>query len=440
LIHWEKFLEFEERHGLFQWEEDGLYIWDILRFHVYVDFIWDTYRERQPKPSRLKLLLKVIRRIGYLLVFPFRRGRPNLFHIHSRDRDAGGLHYDKNADDFLQRLAGESYVLETFEEGPVNYRYPVALFNPATLLNRLYFFLYRRKDYTALVEKINSELELRWDNRTVNRHISYFRSERLFYKWLFRLKKIKRVYTTNHYMKGLFCAARENKIETVELQHGIIDKGHIGYHYPLNIHADGKVYCPDMLLTFSDFWCQDCNYPVSQIVPVGSTVFTKAEANGKPPVVPGGSVVFISTNVFGMSLAALAIDYVRLNPDASILFKLHPNQYSEEAEYMRLFRPWANVRVVANEQPMEELILHCSAIVLIQSTIAYQALQAGVPLFIYKRMTYYRHSHIFDSPNVKLIDRAGQIVITDHAQPGPKDIFFEEFDETVYLLVCREQS
>src|SRR5580704_3898324 len=104
LIHWEKFLEFEERHGLFQWEEDGLYIWDILRFHVYVDFIWDTYRERQPKPSRLKLLLKVIRRIGYLLVFPFRRGRPNLFHIHSRDRDSGGLHYDKNADDFLQRL------------------------------------------------------------------------------------------------------------------------------------------------------------------------------------------------------------------------------------------------------------------------------------------------------------------------------------------------
>jgi hypothetical protein len=238
-------------------------------------------------------------------------------------------------------------------------------------------------------------------------------------------------------MKGLFCAARDHHVETVEFQHGIIDKGHIGYHYPPNVHTDGRVYCPDMLLTLSDFWCRECNYPVRRIIPAGNTVFAKIELNGKPSRPATGPVVFISTNVFGITLASLAIDYINLNPGACILFKLHPNQYTERTEYLRLFHSHPNIRVVTNEQPVEELIAHCSAIVLIQSTITYQALQAGIPLFIYKRMTYYRHSHIFDRPNVKLIDNAKQIIATGKAKTGPGDIFFEEFDETVYLLVCR---
>ena len=438
MIHWEKFLAFEQKNDLFQLEEDGLYIWDILRFHVYVNYMWDNFSDQAPRQSKIGLLLKSLRRLVYLFRFIFRPSKPNLFYLHSRDRQPDGRFYDKNAHDFLQRLAEESHILETCEATGMKYVYPVSLFNPANLFNRLYYFFYRHRDYSWLVEKINCEFDVKWDSRAINRHISYFKSGRLFYNWLFRLKKTKRVYVTFNLPKALYYAARENGVETVEFQHGIIDRGHIAYNYPAGIHAGGRVYCPDMLLTFSGFWCRDINYPVKQIIPVGNTVLAEVEL-GEKAFDPESRVIgFISADVFGHSLAALAIEYAQLHPNDPLLFKLHPNQFSRKKEYYKMFGDYPSIRVITNEKPTEKVILSCDAIVLIQSTIAYQALQAGIPVFIYKRMTYYRHAHIFSSPNVRLIDHARQIVLSSQqVSPGPDDIFFEEFDERVYLLLSK---
>jgi hypothetical protein len=194
------------------------------------------------------------------------------------------------------------------------------------------------------------------------------------------------------------------------------------------------------LLTFSGFWCRDINYPVKRIIPVGNTILADLETTGKY-IDPDSRVFgFISADVFGLSLADLAMEYAKLHPKDHILFKLHPNQFSQRKQYYKLFGEFPAIRVITNEQPTEKVILSCDAIVLIQSTIAYQALQAGIPVFIYKRSTYYRHSHIFSSPNVRLIDSARQIVLSDQqVLPGPNDIFFEEFDERVYLLVSKAE-
>lgn len=210
-------MEFEVKNDLFQLEEDGLYIWDILRFHVYVKYMWDNFGAQRSKQPVLELLIKMIKRLGFLALFLLRRARPNLFYLHSRDRAPDGRFYDKNALDFLQRLAGESHILETCEGRKMGYAYPVSLFNPASLINRFYYWFYRQRDYSDLVEKINTAFELNWNNRDINRHISYFKSERLFYRWLFRMKKTKRVYVTFNLPKALYCAARESQVETIEI-------------------------------------------------------------------------------------------------------------------------------------------------------------------------------------------------------------------------------
>ena len=440
MIHWKEFLKFEKQNKLFQLEEDGLYIWDILRFPAYLDYMWDNYQDERQKHRKGELLVRQLRRLWSLIKFIFRRSKPNLFFIHSRDRMPDGRFFDKVTHDFLQRIAGESHILETFEAPGVEYAYPISLFNCAYLFRRLYYQFYRDRDYSELVEKINTQLGLNWDNRRINRYIGFFKGERLFYRWLFRWKKTKRVYVSFDVPKAIYCAAREKGVETVEFQHGIIDKGHIAYNYPQEIVADGRVYCPDMLLTFSDFWCRDIHYPVKQIVPVGNSVLAEMELGGKV-FDPASQVIgFISADVFGQSLASLAIEYTKLHPADRILFKLHPNQFSRVKQYSQLFLDYPAIRVVTNEQPTEKVILSCDAVVLIQSTIAYQALQAGIPVFIYKRMTYYRHGHIFHSPNVRLIDNAKQIVLTGKPKPGPGDIYFEDFDERVYQFLYAEQA
>jgi hypothetical protein len=60
-------------------------------------------------------------------------------------------------------------------------------------------------------------------------------------------------------------------------------------------------------------------------------------------------------------------------------------------------------------------------------------------LFIYKEMTYYRHSRIFDNPNVKLIDNARQIIITGNAGFTKSKIFFDDFNESVYHCLSNFQ-
>jgi hypothetical protein len=190
------------------------------------------------------------------------------------------------------------------------------------------------------------------------------------------------------------------------------------------------------LLTYSHFWSREVNYPVKQVLAVGNTIAAQIGHAGRP-VHPGLLTIgFISADVFGVRLAELAIEYAKLNPGNQLLFKLHPNQFSRRKEYIERFRQFPGIHVITNEQPTGAMILGCDAIVLIQSTIAYEALQAGVPVFIYKRMTYYRHAHIFESPNVILFDDASEIVIKDRVAPATEEIFFEEFDESVYLLLA----
>jgi hypothetical protein len=413
-------------------EEGGLFIWDILRMHVYLDYMWENFKDNTSQERLRDKFALSLKRLGLLLTFLFKKKRTNIFLTNSRDKTDDGFFYDKNANDFLQRLQKDSYVIETNQMNAKKYLYPVALIRPSSLINWLYYLLYRRKDYSVLLEKINTGLQLKWDNKTINRHISYFKSERLIYRLLFKFKRPKRVFVNqNGIQKALFCAARENHVQTVELQHGIIDKGHISYNYPASIDSDSRIYIPDMLLTFSKFWAQDVNYPVKRIIPIGNTVFASIDGTHKKFDPLSKSVGFVSADVFGTRLAELAKEYAVLNEKDNVLFKLHPNEFAWKSRFDELFRGYPNIQVITNEHPTEDIILSCDAIVLIQSTIAYQALQAGIPVFIYKRMTYYRHSHIFESPNVKLIEDARQIVVTGRTHYS-KDIFFERFDESVY--------
>ena len=436
LIHWKKFLEFEEEQDLFALREEDLYIWDIIRFHVYLDYMWENFEEQRAKRKTSQKWALSLKRIGYLLSFLFKKTRPNLFFTNSRDRAVDGKFYDKNADDFLRRLHEKAHIIETYQLSTGRYVYPVSLINPASLLNVLHHAFYRKRDYSALLEKINGTLGLKWNNDKINRLISDFKSEMAFYSFLFRFRKPNRIYVTqNGLQKALFYAARNYNIETVEFQHGIIDPGHIAYNYPAGIQFESPIYIPDIFLTFSPFWARDIHYPVKKIIPVGNTGFAHTGVSDVYPSSPANSapiVGFVSADVFGQELSQLAREYAAIAPDTTILFKLHPNEFARKKEFEAGFAQHPNIRVITNEQPTETVIRACSAIVLIQSTIAYQALQAGVRVFIYKKMTWYRHEHIFDNPNVRLIDHASEIDLAGSTGDIPPVVFFETFNESIY--------
>ncbi len=437
MFNWKKFLEFESKNDLFQLEENGIRVWDVLRHHVYVEYSWENYTDQGPlKEPAFRMLRRLLRRVGYLCVFLFRKRRPNLFFIHSRDRMPDGRFRDRNAYDLLERIGKDSFLLETFEGDGVRYAYPVDLINPTSIFNRVYKFFYKDKDYSWLVEKINSEFGLSWNNAIVNRHMRYFRSEALFFKWLFRFKKIKRLYVSFHSQKAHYYAARLCGIESIEIQHGLMDEGHLDYNYPPEIVGGEKVHCPDLFLTYGTFWGKGMNYPVKKVLAIGNSIVSKIGRTERPVHSGPLTLGFISADVFGAKLAELAIAYVQLHPGGTIFFKLHPNQFSRRKEYVDRFREYPNIRVITNEQPTEQLMLRCDALVMIQSTLAYEALQAGVPVFIYKRMTYSRHADIFDHPHVSLIDDAQAIVLREKSSAREGDIFFEEFDESVYLLLA----
>lgn len=433
MIHWKEFFQFEEQNGLFQLEEEGFFIWDILRLQVYLDYMWEDQMNLVSRKKTSHKIRLSFSRILYLAIFLFKKSKPNLFFVNSRDKTPDGRYYDKNANDFLERLYRDSHIIETHQVKPRKYLYPISILHPVTLFNQLLRPFYKRKDYTFILNKINGSLGLRWDNKGINRIINDFKSETLFYTLLFRYKKVKRVFVVqNGAQKALFHAAKKRNIQTIEFQHGIIDQGHIAYNYPPGITAQAPIYVPDILLTFSPFWGRDINYPVGQILPMGNNSFARPGLTPLKSAFEDKHIGFISADVFGRTLTELAKEYAALHPDETLLFKLHPNEFIRKKEYVSRFSQFPNVMVITDDYPTETLMLICDAFVMIQSTLAYEALQLKKPVFIYKQMTYYRHEHIFDHPNVLLIDRAEEIIVPGNINKNAYYTFFEKFDENAY--------
>jgi hypothetical protein len=227
---------------------------------------------------------------------------------------------------------------------------------------------------------------------------------------------------------GLFVAAREQGIAVVEAQHGLINFGHAAYSFPPGVSGDVVGAVPSHFVTFSDYWSCACHYPAERVVALGNDDFF---VRPLPPAAEPGEVLFASADIYHATLAPLLATVAARLPRRRFMYKLHPNQQSELDAIRDQFASITNITVIAGHTPARDLLANVEVVVVVQSTVVHEALQAGRRVCIVPVLNYHIHEDLFALPSVKVTPDAAalELAIETAIEPSPAPTFFNSFDD-----------
>jgi hypothetical protein len=417
----EQFKKMEVRHDLFNKKtSDGIYYWDIFRYSVYMTILsryeilshGDLFLGANRDPL-WKRLAKVVRMLPNYLINEFRfifvlpRNKKFCFLKLSRFQDEKGNPADLLFEDIYEQFRADAFVLEYF-------RHPSFSWFKKNIKNR--YFLYplemslllrqeKSNDWSSLSDLINKEfgISVKWEKAFQNR-ISGYRKEYRFFSNLFRRIK-PRVLFFQSDPRGMIAAANDLGILTLDLQHGHINNVGMTYSYPQNIDVGHIKSIPKVVLTLGEFWNGVIDFP-NQKITCGNSYYyiepDKDAGNRKGIMAVSGYFVhdFLEKQV---------ADLARLHPEIMFYYKLHSGQMDQLKECKAFFEPYKNVTVIYTEKSVKEIMDDCFAIVLIQSSVAYQALQKGLKVFTFKTSYYEASYEIFNEKGVVLVNDAKEL-------------------------------
>jgi hypothetical protein len=392
------FLELEADLSLFEWRESGIPLWERLRFSVYMSVLQASGIFGQPQSSIEKNATDFIRG-GFLWArnFAFRNpffGNKHDFLIwgHQRRKKLeDGYWWDLYVDPIIEELSLDHQYVES-DHNLTHHRPPkthnVDYIDLITFSSTVYRKLSGESERrnSPWVTEIEAEHEERFGvDLDIGQLVYEELTDRRVYLPLYR-RLLKRVspeiafVIVSYGCETFIEACSEADIPVVELQHGTIDKYHLGYSFPGDRE---KQYAPDFLFTFGPSWADGVELPIDEenVYPVGYQHLER-EYNSYQDIKNREEVVFISQGTIGERLSKLATNLsTSLSESTTLTYKLHPGEYSRwRGEY-----PWlqeANINVVADEVPLYELLSRASMQVGVYSTAIYEGLRFGTPTIL----------------------------------------------------------
>jgi len=226
----------------------------------------------------------------------------------------------------------------------------------------------------------NEEFGITYDFEALfERRILKYNNEYKYYEKLFIKRKPQVIYVVVAYSHhALIAAAKNNNIKTIELQHGVISRYHLGYHYP-NCNQEIKCF-PDHLYLFGEYWKDVADYPIKKdkMIVTGFKYFqnrmsTYSDVNKKDK-----QILFISQGAIGKYLSEYVYRLAKELPDYKIIYKLHPGEYSRwRDEYAALVNASKldNVKIVdTNEKTLYHYFAESNYQIGVFSTAIYEGL------------------------------------------------------------------
>ncbi len=441
---------FEQEEQLFQLKEDNLFYWDIVRAKV-AEKLFYTYGQDQktgisapviPQLTISQKILKLIRWAWWLFInelnfYFFSPKRTWLFLKISRFADPRtGEPYDAVADEIYHVLEKDAMAVETFK-------------NQQTDITRLrhryqtyHLYTYRKryakrhfkpgKAYSVsalIVNHFPDSVNENWDTLIQTTILEYV-AEYNFARRLFRKKQPRGIFFTGG-AKGFISAANQLGIETIEIQHSPLNKADLYYSYNSEIHYAHISSLPHYLLVNSEEWKTRIFYPPT-FVTVGSDYFYNS-SKFNTEITDRTTILFVSDPINHNLVRDYILRFIAQNDttDYRIVFKLHSAETDRYEEAKAAFQEYPNIEVVLNEQNISQLLDVSCATFIIYSTVAYQAIQKGLHVYLLKTGYYEGGYDLFDLPNVQLIGLNDAITIDEIKTVKPVEpvVFFEAFDE-----------
>lgn len=422
----DRFLAIEERLALFQDRSIGYLWWDAVRYDVYRMAYAQVAGVPTPSPHPPSLARRCVgvarRTFRRLALYGAALGRRHDVLVLRAPRQLrAGRPTDPALDGLLPHLEGRALVVDTF---PDYYHLPRA--RPQRLPARHPAVLAR------VAQALQDELGVCGDaaalQALVAQRLQAFEWALAAYRRLLARVKPRLVLLVQNGMeKALFQAAHEAGIAVAEAQHGLIGHAHPGYSYPRSLRPGSLLTVPDLFLTFSDYWSRACHYPAQHCEAVGNDHF-----HVKPLPLPAGegAVMAISADIYHAVLLRWLRPAAAALPARRFIYKLHPNQHTDFAAICQEFRDLPNVEVVDSSVSAPSLLPAVSHVVVVQSTVLQEALQAGRQVCVLPELNYRMHKADFHRPQITLTADVPALVAALQAPPaqGERPVFFDPFN------------
>lgn len=233
-------------------------------------------------------------------------------------------------------------------------------------------------EFDILNEAIKQRFGIEFDMNAlfIDSYKHFVLGEERFMRFL-RAVKPKQVICVVAYDKyDVVSACKKCNVKIIELQHGIIDSHHLGYHYPNPIPQECFV---DELWLFAPYWRLNAAIPLSEdnLKYIGFSYF-RNESSKYQVERQANRITVLSQGTSGRAMLEQIMQLAITYPNLQINYKLHPGEFQNYKErYPELINPPQNITVYTNEKPLYELLKSSKYVIGAYSTAIYEGLALG---------------------------------------------------------------
>jgi hypothetical protein len=383
-------------------DSQGLHYWDLVRVNIGggLDCAYGgpfrnpALDERSTVQARVKNVVKDgLNRLTRSCLM--RRNPDFLFYTVQRTLQGSRL-VDSISDPVLEVAGPRAIAKETMNRASIDFSR--LLVGKPTRVPPPYLHTAPDSDCEEISQQIDGVLRKHFDRHIdleglIREPLAVYHEYREFFSRLFeRVQPRAVVVFNNGLLKGMFRAAKERGIRTVELQHGASSMETLFWSYPPSVKSDHVgLTLPTEYWTFSDYWNRVSNYPTRRAFAIGNDMLAQ-------PVVPNirDAVVIISAYMYQLALEQLAGELSLKLPNQTIYFKLHPHQFKDKEAIRHRLSRFPEIVVLSDEMTLGEMLATTTFVIGIHSTLLYSAVQARKIVMLFAFANYFFHSDIFD--------------------------------------------
>lgn len=441
----EKIWQLEDNYNLLDYEIKGVKIWQYLRYKIYVEISKDLAIFNQAHTEKYSNL-DLVRAFPHYLYNSITKNP--LFGNYTKnilvfDHNRKILVNDEYADIYTKYLIEEFDDIEyEILENPYIHRHFVKNDPLRKYLDYAYLSYYPKSlflfkftsDQKYFINKITSEINTYFGisldiEGLFSKYLRIFLHFYDFYNRLIKKRKYKKIYLVVSYgpvVVPLTAAAKNNGVQVIELQHGVIGPYHLGYNYPN--HVDEIKYFPDIFYSFGDYWKETVNLPISNknIVTYGYPYMREMIEKYKHLPNKTNQILFISQGAIGLELSRFAYHLAEKLDNYKIIYKLHPGEYDRwKAEYAELVAAsnLDNVEVIDNNgKNLYEYLAESPLLVGVFSTAVYEGLSFKCKTFLVDLPGIEHMQYLIDKGIVKKVTNPDDLLDSlETFEPSPYD-------------------
>ena len=282
---------------------------------------------------------------------------------------------------------------------------------PVKLFSKLTASIIGAEDVKRICEienilKNNTQLDFNLKD-LIERELKIFKAQNIFYGKLLDIKRPKVIYLVNYIdYFALLNQARIKKIKTVELQHGLVIKESLIYHFP-SVRKDSLQYFPTEYFYWKNFNYNTAKLPLSDgnIIPNEYNHLEYLKLRYKGVLKDEKSILIASQPFYSEKIQEFVLRNLPFMQDYTFYYKLHPMEFNafETSKNAIKLSTFGNLKIIRNEESIYKLLMRCPYIVGIYSTALFEAEMFGCQPLILRTDGNYTSSLLKEGSGV-LID------------------------------------